>query len=584
MKVAGEHTIKVSPLDGEQEATPMLAELAGSKRIDASRTAHYKEIAELCGGIPLTLRLAAARLRLLEPEELILELKQSTTLLRAELPDLEHRHRDLNRMLRLTISSLSQEDAKTLLYISLFPGGVTRAIVRRMVGSEVDDVLERLLDSALIWLDDDVSPLRFRLLEPIRQFVLEESSVDLRNEGKKSFVTQMAKTADQFVPVWDIRSDTQNFIFRMERENLRQSFVTAIDIDLASAQSIFQALWHYDLSAGRIRELTEFSTRLEATPGLSESFRGHIALCQCWCRAAEGKLDDAASFARKSKDFFDRGDDPSNSCFALASIHENERHKLDWDQVKKNYSELIDLATHHAPNFLPILRIWRGVILCARQEWKSASQDLESGYEISKNLGSSGNQINSGLSLITIDFVSNRLDRVKDRIAELRKIVMSLDHRHYTSIFLRTEARVALLDRDFEEAEKHARHGLNVFSFAGNALREVELKVSLARALIGQDKLVEGEQIVREMAPSVSHLLFRVSVVAVACKAEIRWKQEMFDEARDLLAVALAFRDANKVDIHIMESVYLDELIKKMDLSSWERSISADQLSAILTQ
>ncbi|MEI8282515.1 MAG: hypothetical protein WCG75_08935, partial [Armatimonadota bacterium] len=103
-------------------------------------------------------------------------------------------------------------------------------------------------------------------------------------------------------------------------------------------------------------------------------------------------------------------------------------------------------------------------------------------------------------------------------------------------------------------------------------------------SLIAQNRLIEAETIVQEMAPAVTFKLVRVAVMALACKAEIRWQQGLFGEAKDLLSDALAFRDANKVDVHIMESAYLDERIKKMDLSSWERSISIDQLVLILSE
>ncbi len=584
MKVAGEHTIKVSPLDGEQEATPMLAELAGSKRIDASRTAQYKEIAELCGGIPLTLRLAAARLRLLEPEELILELKQSTTLLRAELPDLEHRHRDLNRMLRLAISSLCQGDAKTLLYISLFPGGVTRAIVRRMVGSEVDDVLERLLDSALIWLDDDVSPLRFRLLEPIRQFIQEESDGDRILEAKHNFVDQMVVVAEPLCECWNVASDTQDAIYLAERENYQQALRIAVEIDIEKALFLFQKTWTFELPVGQISELDDISNHLEFAHKLNHHAMGHILICRTWCRSAEGNLDEAAILARKSKDHFDQVSDETFSIYSLAVAYEHERYKLSWDEVKRNYDEVIELATDRNPDLLPGIRVWRGTILSMRREWAAAAEDLEYCYQTSKGLGAVGNQVYAGVALLTIDFAAQRIDKIHERILAMREIFQSYENRQCQSVFLRAEARVALVDDEILRAEEITRRGLAICAITGNQLYEVEIKVSLARSLIAQNRLAEAEKIVREMSPAVTHQMYRIAILAVACKAEICWKQDLLDKARDLLADALAFRDANKTDIHIMESVYLDELIKKMDLSSWERSISADQLSAILSQ
>ncbi len=584
MKVAGEHVIKIPPLERGQEAAPMLTELTGSKRPDSRRSALYEEIAELCGGIPLTLRLAAARLRLLEPEELVEELKQSTTLLRAALPDLEERHRDLNRMLRLAVSSLSAEDATTILNISYFPAGVTRAIVRRMVGTQVDEVLERLLDSALIWLDDDVSPLRFRILEPIRQFLEEESSEDQRLKARQNFVDQVVEISKQLLPCWNVASDTQDAVYLKDRENHRRALRLAFDIDLEKAVCLFQKTWTYELPMGQISEIDEIADRLETTQEKYDSAMGHIFICRAWCRSSEGKLDEAAILARKSKEHFDRVQDVADSCHALATAYEHERYKLTWEEVKRNYAEVIALAAVHAPSFLPVLKVWRGSISSIRREWESAAEDLESGYQISKELGSFGTQVYAGVALLTIDFETQRRDKMHERILEMRQIFESFENRHCQSVFLRAEARVALLEGEIIQAEEFARKGLLINSYTGNILHAMEIKVSLARSLIAQDRLIEAETFIQEMALAVSQQMFRIAVLAVACKAEIRWKQDHFDKARDLLADALAFRDGNKVDIHIMESVYLDELIKKMDLPSWERSISADQLSAILSQ
>ena len=582
MRVAGELVFNISPLDKRSEATPMLADLTRSKRADATQAARYEEILDLCGGIPLTLRLAAARLQLLEPEELIQELKETTTTFRANLPDLQERHRDLNRMLRVAVSSLSSEDSRTLLDVSCFPGGVTRAVVRQMIGSDVDSVLERLLDSALVWLDDDVSPLRFRLLEPIRQFVQQDSNKATLDEAKRNFVVQMAEIAEPFRDTWDVSSDSQVPLYRRECENFRQALNLATEFDLPIAQYLYEMLWQFELSLGRIKELDEFSSRLAELPSKDASLMASIRLCESWCRATEGKLDEAASLARESKELFDLANDPANSCVALAAVNENERHKREWDDISSTYSEIVGLAAKNAPKFLPILRVWRGAVLSNRKEWEAAAEDLEYGYQVSKDVGGLGIQITAGLSLLTIDYAANRFDQVRERVAELRPLVEILDDLGYWSVFLRAEARVALMDNHFLNAEEYVRHGLRVISFNDNRLHEVEIKVSLARSLIGQDRLSEAEQTIREMAPSVTHRLFRVAVMAVACKAEIRWKQGLADEAKDLLSDALAFRDANKVDIPIMEASYLDELERGMDIALPERSVSVDELLSIL--
>jgi hypothetical protein len=222
--------------------------------------------------------------------------------------------------------------------------------------------------------------------------------------------------------------------------------------------------------------------------------------------------------------------------------------------------------------------------LCIRRDWATAAQDLEVGYQDSKNLGAVGNQVYAGVALLTIDYASQQFDKMRERIFEMRSIFKYYENRQSQSVFLRAEARVALVEGDILGAEEFSRRGLAVCDITGNQLHAVEIKTSLARSLIAQNRLIEAETIVQEMAPAVSYKLVRIAVMAVACKAEIRWKQELFDEAKDLLASALAFRDTNKIDIHIMESAYVDDLIKKMDLSNWERSISDDQLQTIISQ
>jgi len=219
-----------------------------------------------------------------------------------------------------------------------------------------------------------------------------------------------------------------------------------------------------------------------------------------------------------------------------------------------------------------------------RREWAAAADDLEYCYQISKDLGAVGNQVYAGVALLTIDYAAQHLDKIRERILEMRKIFESYENRQCQSVFLRAEARVALVDGEILRAEEIARRGLAICAITGNHLYEVEIKVSLARSLIVQNRLIEAAKIVQEMAPAITYNLVRIAVVALACKAEIRWKQDNYDEGKSLLADALAFRDANKVDIHIMESAYLDQLIEMMDLSSWERSISTDKISAILCE
>lgn len=557
MKLAAEAVITLGPLRKSTEALPLLQEMLGARR---GRDADLSEIVDLCDGLPLTLRLAAARLRLLEPGELVQELRSRTGTLRANLPDLPERHRDVERMLEVAMDSLDEADQQALLQISRFPGGVTRSLAQSLGMADVDEVLERLLDSALIWLDDETSPLRFRMLEPVRQYVAARATAEIRADADAGFVEVMSKAAAAFREGWDMSPDTDRRVYLRELANFRTALDLALETNHPRAFDLFRLLWHHELSANRRTNLLKAIDRLRRWPDATPAQQGHAVLCEAWCRSSEGRLDDAAALALEAKGLFEEGNEPAYACYALAAHYEHLRYKSSWEDVARRYEETVALAQRVAPNLDATIRMWRGMVHSYRGEWDEAEADLEFAYHAAEAVENLGTRIMSGTSLLTVDFGRRRLLRLKERLNVLRPLLKELDDAHYWSIFLRAEARLALAEGDVKAAEAHARQGLKVFAFAGNLLHEVEIKVSLARALIRQERLAEATMVVSEMAPAVEAKLTRVAVVATACLAELRYRQGRTEDAAEALAAALGYRDAKSANIPVMEAEYLDEV------------------------
>lgn len=564
MKVAGEQVFALSTLDKVREALPMLAELTGTRKTSGNQSNIYEEIVDLCGGIPLTLRLAAARLRLLEPEELLQELKHSTAPLRADLPDLAERHRNLDRMLQVAMSSLSEADSKTLLAISCFPGGVTRAIVRRMVDDEVDSVLERLLDSALIWLDDENSPLRFRLLEPIRQYLSCSTPVKEYADRQSEFVERMVEIARSFRPGCALPSDDERLLYRRESANFRAAINLALESDPEKALEIFSKIWDWKLASGRSAELLDLTTILLQKTKPSPAYLGHIYNCRAWCYSVSGDLKQTAEVASLAKKHFEEAGLAADACYADALAHECLRHFDDWSKALKRYDELIDTASRVEPYLVATIRVWRGKALAYRSEWDKAAADLEFGYERARERGNISLQITAGSALLFVDYARKDIGRLRHRVEELEVIHAEFDDPYCWSIFFRAVSRFELTQGNFARAEELSRRSIDVFGFAGNAFQEVEARVSLARAQMAQRHFDEAKKTLREIAPFFSKVLPRVQIPALVAVAEYQLSKGDLDSAIKTMSQARAYEESTKAKLVLFEQEYFDSICEKV--------------------
>jgi predicted ATPase len=146
-------------------------------------------VAQICyrlDGMPLTIELAAARVRVLSVEQISSRLDDSFRLLagsgRAALP----RHRTLRATMDWSYDLLSEEEQRLLRRLSVFAGGFTLGAAESVgagegIGEdEVLDLLASLVDKSLVIVSERDGGTRYRLLETVRQYGREklEASAD----------------------------------------------------------------------------------------------------------------------------------------------------------------------------------------------------------------------------------------------------------------------------------------------------------------------------------------------------------------------------------------------------------------------
>jgi predicted ATPase len=141
-------------------------------------------VAEICrklGGIPLAIELAAAMVGTLALEDISERLEGSLDLLGGGTRTAVSRHRTLRGALDWSHELLSEPERKVFRRLSVFAGGWTLAAAEAVAsgedieGTEVVALLSALVEKSLVVAEPtEQGGVRYRLLEPVRQYALEK--------------------------------------------------------------------------------------------------------------------------------------------------------------------------------------------------------------------------------------------------------------------------------------------------------------------------------------------------------------------------------------------------------------------------
>jgi predicted ATPase len=136
-------------------------------------------VAQICqrlDGIPLAIELAAARVRVLTPEQIANRLDDRFTLLTGGSRVALERHQTLRAAVDWSYDTLGEAERVLLRRISVFAGGFTLEAAEgacafgHLAAADVVDLLGQLIDKSLLTMEPHRDHARYRLLETIRQY------------------------------------------------------------------------------------------------------------------------------------------------------------------------------------------------------------------------------------------------------------------------------------------------------------------------------------------------------------------------------------------------------------------------------
>jgi predicted ATPase len=151
----------------------------------ALTTANAPVVAEICArldGLPLAIELAAARVKLLPPHQLLQRLERRLPLLTGGAQDLLERQRTMRATLAWSEDLLTPTDRVLFRRLAVFVGGCTLEAAEAVcaapegaepLGMEVLEGLSALVDQSLVQPREEGGEPRFGMLHVIREYALE---------------------------------------------------------------------------------------------------------------------------------------------------------------------------------------------------------------------------------------------------------------------------------------------------------------------------------------------------------------------------------------------------------------------------
>lgn len=585
----GEQVVRVEGMPWPEVDNDKLAELYPAVRLfvdrahairpdfalgDPQRAAAVVRICRRLDGVPLAIELAAARVNVLEPEQIDQRLENRFALLAGTRRGIEERQRTMRGAIDWSHDLLDDEERILFRRLSVFAGGCTLESAESVCGfqpladSAVVDLLSALVDKSLVTVDRAGPAVRYRMLESILVYARER----LEEAGEMA----VARDAHLLWIVEKTRSETQGreadratatvAAFRAEADNIRAALDWAAESDAAAG---LRLLWNtmdaWDTwtlageGARRLERLIPQHSARDATRLYALSMLGILAPKIGALESARGALVEAIEIARERK---------HHERLAVCLVSLAELANLDGavEDAEGRLSEAEHIARTFG-NESTLAHVLGGLgRFWIERDLNRSVGFLEEALRLRRELGEP-HQVRAVLeNLVSVYERQSRAEDARKAAQEAKAMAVEVGDEDSVISLLLALARIAQDEGDFVEAENMLQE---VLAFAES--RELANEESFAWALLGESSRALGdlgaarERYTRSIASAERAGNVITAAFVSANLGHIALREGNLDEARTLAITALRTAHESEIASGVVEFL---ELLAEIDAAA----------------
>jgi predicted ATPase len=358
LQVASEQRYPVEPLP-EDDAGVLFVERARAVEPGFGPTAVVSEICRRLDGLPLAIELAAARVAVLDPDELLARLERRLPLLASRSRDAPTRQRTLRATIEWSYELLEPDEQELFRGLAVFRGSFALEAAEAVCDADLD-ALESLVVKNLVrrWGSG-----RLGMLDTIREYALErlDDSPEAEELHRRhaDYVLALLQDANLTSPKLDARKPMRFDVALAEQDNLRgaldwtlRSGAIALGLELATAADWFLANQDPNEGMRWFRRLFEHPEAEAVAP----ETRAYALCCYGGSTGISGDFEGAEPLWEQSLALFDQLGDEHGRAVLLHRLSASASVRGDLERARRLLEESHAI---HARKTEPLTRAFR---------------------------------------------------------------------------------------------------------------------------------------------------------------------------------------------------------------------------------
>lgn len=267
--------------------------------VDEKNVASVAELCRRLDGLPLAIELAAGRMNVMSPTELLARLDESYEVIKDDSSRFPKDQANLNALVRSSIESCTPEERQVWLQSSIFAGQFSLEAAEAVCTDEkiprgsILDIFGSLVDNSLVIREVNNGETRFRLLTIHRAIGFQILKDSYSSEAEKRHSKWVINIVDHALSSWFTSAQGAGIQFLEEFHDdltVALNFILRQPNDVSSGLELIANLGRYWMNTGRVQEGRDWLNRAlnkSSSKGLLER---RAMLGDAWLAISEGDL------------------------------------------------------------------------------------------------------------------------------------------------------------------------------------------------------------------------------------------------------------------------------------------------------